>query len=351
MKTFTKKALCCSFILACGALLFAGGKSDSGTGKVKIGAASLDFSNANQSYLSAGYRYWSSQYPDVTLVDIIDGKNDQTYQNDQIDILINKGINVLICNLVNSETAPTVIEKCKKANIPVIFINKNPPDADLQSYDRCLYVGVDAKNQGRLQGTFMEDAIKSGRWDKNGDGKIQYVLLLGQPGHTDTTDRADSFIKYCKDHNLPVDELARQNANWSTTDAKNTLEAWIGRFGERIEFVVSGNDAMALGAVEALRAAGMITDSKITPVIGVNALPEVSALIQSSVMLASILTNPSEQAHAAVEMARAAVLKGGAYDTWVQGTNWTILDSKDIRVPDTVITRDNVQVALDAYKK
>jgi methyl-galactoside transport system substrate-binding protein len=150
---------------------------------------------------------------------------------------------------------------------------------------------------------------------------------------------------------LSVEELARQNANWSTTDAKNTMEAWIGRYGDQIEFVVSGNDAMALGAVEALRAAGMITESKITPVIGVNALPEVSALIQSGIMLASILTNPSEQAHAAVELARNAVLKGGTYDTWVQGTDWKILDDKDIRVPDTVITKDNVNVALEAYRK
>jgi hypothetical protein len=52
-----------------------------------------------------------------------------------------------------------------------------------------------------------------------------------------------------------------------------------------------------------------------------------------------------------VELARNAVLKGGTYDTWVQGTSWKILDGKDIRVPDTVITKDNVNVALEAYRK
>ena len=148
---------------------------------------------------------------------------------------------------------------------------------------------------------------------------------------------------------VPVKELDRQFANWATADAFDVMQTWIGRFGDEIEFVVSGNDAMALGAVEALRSAGMITDTQIVPVVGVNALPEVADLISGGIVLASILTNPAEQARAALSLGRIAALTGDPYNKWTEGTEWELLPDRSVRVADTVITAENVQVAVDAY--
>jgi methyl-galactoside transport system substrate-binding protein len=353
MKNTIKKALVLTaLVIMCNAMLFAGGGSEKSSpgNNVRIGIATFDFANANQSYLIAAYKYWASQYPDV-VVNIIDGQNDQTIQNDRIDIMLNQGIDVLICNLVNGESGATIIDKCKKANIPVVFIENNPTVDVLKTYDRTLCVGMDGRNHGYLQGVFVEGLTKDKKWDKNGDGKIQYVYIMGLPGHVMTNYRRESFLNYCKEKKLPVEEFDAQPANWRAENARDLAQTWIGKYGNNIELVVSQNDGMAMGAVEALRGAGMIGGVNNTAVIGVNALPEAVRLIESGEMLMSVLTNPTEQAHAAMELARASVLVGGPYTGWAKGTSWTVLEQKNVVVPDTIITKDNLQVARDAYKK
>ena len=119
-----------------------------------------------------------------------------------------------------------------------------------------------------------------------------------------------------------------------------------GKYGDAIEMVICGNDAMALGAVEALKANGMITEEKIVPVIGVNALPETAQLIKDGVMLGSILTSTYSTAIACIEMAKNAV-EGTDILT---GLDYELEEGKIIRIPETVILADNVDLAIEDYK-
>ena len=88
------------------------------------------------------------QYPDIKLL-MNDSQNDQSKQNDQIDVLISKGVKALAINLVDPAAAPVVIEKAKENGIPVVFYNKEPSKEALASYDKAYYVGthrLDLKN-------------------------------------------------------------------------------------------------------------------------------------------------------------------------------------------------------------
>ena len=81
-----------------------------------------------------------------------DGKGDQATQNDQIDLLIEKGVDVLLVNVVDVGAAQTIVNKAKTANIPIIFFNREPSEAVLKSYDKARFIGTNAKDAGVIQG-------------------------------------------------------------------------------------------------------------------------------------------------------------------------------------------------------
>ena len=84
-----------------------------------------------------------------------DSQNDQSRQNDQVDVLLSKGVNALAINLVDPAAAGTVIAKAKAENVPVVFYNKEPSAEDLASYDQAYYVGTESKEAGIIQGDLI----------------------------------------------------------------------------------------------------------------------------------------------------------------------------------------------------
>ena len=119
-----------------------------------------------------------------------DSQNNQATQNEQVDMMISKGVKALAINLVDPQAAPTIISKAKEADMPIVFFNKEPSAEALASYDKAWYVGTASEEAGIIQGKIVVDTWNANSaWDKNGDGKIQYVLLKGEPGHPDAEAR------------------------------------------------------------------------------------------------------------------------------------------------------------------
>lgn len=313
-----------------------------------IGVSIFDYSNNFVGYIRNGIEYYiGNEKPNVEFM-MVDGENNQATQTERIDTMISRGVQALAVNPVDSSACETIVEKAREADIPVVFFNRMPSEEVLNSYDKCYYVGSNVVYQGQLEGQMVVDAWTGdqAKYDTNGDGVLQYVLLMGTPGHSDAEDRANGFAEAIAESGIAVEELARQNADWNTTKAKEIVETWIGKYDNEIEMVVSGNDAMALGAVEALRANGLITEEKAIPVIGVNGLPEVSELIESGVMLGSVLTSPYGISQAVIDLCMNAI--DGVDVT--EGTSWELENGKIVRIPETKITAENVGEAVDAYK-
>lgn len=84
-----------------------------------------------------------------------DSQNSQSMQNDQIDIMLARGVDALAINLVDPAAAPTVISKAKYEDIPIVFFNKEPTKEALASYDKAYYVGTDSKESGVIQGELI----------------------------------------------------------------------------------------------------------------------------------------------------------------------------------------------------
>lgn len=276
-----------------------------------------------------------------------DSQNDQAKQNNQIDTMIAKGVKSLAINLVDPQAATTVISKAKAANLPVVFFNKEPKADVMASCDKCWFVGTNSAESGILQGQLIAKAWKANKdkWDKNHDGKIQFVLLKGEPGHPDAEARTTYALEELKKQGIEVEQLELQTAMWDTAKANNLMDAWLAKHGDKIEFVIANNDGMAMGAINSLQAKGYFKGDKFMPVVGVDAIPDALAKIKSGEMVGTVLNDAKNQGKATFDLAFNAAQGKDP----VAGTAWK-LDGKAVRVPYVIVTKDNLNVGEEAYK-
>lgn len=264
-----------------------------------------------------------------------DSQNDQSKQNDQVDVMLAKGVDALAINLVDPAAAPVIIQKAKYDDVPVVFYNKEPSAADLASYEHAYYVGTDGKESGIIQGELIAKHWASNpAWDLNKDGVIQYVLLKGEPGHPEAEARTTYVISTLNDKGYQTEELHMDTAMWDTAMAKDKMDAWTsGPNGNKIELIISNNDGMAMGAIESLKAA----DKSNIPVYGVDALTEALALIKNGQMQGTVLNDAKNQAKAAFELAHNLAQDKQA----TEGTHWDI-QNKVVRVPYVGIDKSDL---------
>ncbi|MGD9909692.1 MAG: substrate-binding domain-containing protein [Candidatus Izemoplasmatales bacterium] len=279
-----------------------------------------------------------AQEKGVTL-DIVDSENDQAKLNDQVDVFISRGVDVLAINLVDPAAARTIIEKAQAAGIPLILFNKEATeDGVMDIYDKVWYVGTDSAEAGVIQGQMMvADWQANPSWDKNNDGKVQYVLLKGEPGHPDAEARTLEAVKAFTDAGIAVEQLAIQaSTTWNTAEAKNTMDAWITSFGDQIELVISNNDGMAFGAYTSMEEA-----NKFYPLYGVDALAQALEMIGADQMNGTVLNDGVNQARATIDLA----INAAQGLPVTEGTTWVVRDdgTKAVRVAYVAVTKENYQ--------
>ncbi len=240
-------------------------------------------------------------------VTIQDGKNDMAEQTAQIDNFIAQDYDVLIINLVQSTSAATIIDKCEAAGKPCIFINREPSAEDMEKYPGFItYVGADARQSGKFQGEMIAELENKG--DINGDGKLQYVMVVGDPENVDAKYRTEfSISQYQEVSGLEVEKIDEQRGDWEQARGQEIVaNALAGERGADIEVVFCNNDGMALGAVQAITAAGRVVGEDIY-LVGVDALAEAVELVANGGMTGTVLNDHIGQSHAAVDAAIAAV--------------------------------------------
>ena len=278
-----------------------------------------------------------------------DSENDQVKQNDQVDAAIQRQVDALAINLVDPASASFMINKIKPTGIPVIFFNKEPSKEDMMLYDKAWYVGTLSEESGNIQGDIVVKAWTSNpTWDKNGDGKIQYVLLKGEAGHPDAEARTERIKAVLTDNGISIDQLDEQTANWDILQAQTATDSWIEKYGNSIEFIFSNNDAMALGALKSIQKQGYnIGDSnKFIPIVGVDAIPEIIEEIKKGSVIGTVLQSPKDQAKAIVDM----LLNVANGKDVLNGSEYKLDDSKAVRVPYRAITLENIEESTEAYK-
>ena len=325
--------------------------SKAATGTKILGAGIYSASDNFNSYLGKAITNASKG---IFQTNIEDGQNDQSTQNNQVDTMLAKGASAIALSVVDVTAAPTLIQKCKDAgNVPIIFFNKEITDKSvLASYDKVYQVTSTGGDYGaNIEAQEIVDYWKANpSMDKNHDGKLQIIDLMGDPGHTATKPRADAWKATLTKAGVKYDLLAEDTGMWVTATAKDKMDAWISKYGNSVECIVCANDAMALGALSSVEAAGFnaqgTKSSKYVPIFGIDALPEMLSKIQSGEIAGSVLQDSKTQGEVIAKMAQNLVNGKSATD----GLNYTLeAGAKAIRVPYKAVTLKNLDEAKAAY--
>lgn len=251
-------------------------------------------------------------------VTIVDGKNDMATQTNQIDTFITQGMDVIICNLVQTSSAEVIIDKVVGANIPLVLINREPLGETDESYPGIVnnatvcYVGADARQSGTYQGEIVRDLDNKG--DMNGDGVVKYVMIQGDPENPDAQYRTQFSIKALTDAGIQVEELVNQVGNWATDKGQEIAANALTQHGTDIDVIFCNNDGMALGAAAAIQAAGRTVGQDIL-LLGVDALEQCQEMVKEGTMTGTVLNDHIGQSHTAVDVAVKA-LNGEAIDNY-----------------------------------
>jgi inositol transport system substrate-binding protein len=234
---------------------------------------------------------------------------DTQMQLDHIDNFIAQKMNAIIICPVDSAGILPAIEKANAANIPVICIGVT---ADAGDY---IYVGTQYIDAGERQGRYMAEHLPQ---------NATVVYLSGTPGYVHSRDRRAGFLNVLSASRPDVTVVAEQTGNYERAKGMQIMEDWIQAF-PKIDGVVAANDQMALGALEALKAANRLNGVLIA---GVDAIPEVCQAIKDGEVAISILQSAPEIAQS-------------CYDTVKKLQNGESV-GKEIIIPHANVTLENV---------
>jgi len=316
-----KKIIALVLVLVMALSLVACGSGDSGVKTYKVGVAIYQYNdNFMTLYRQEIEAYFKTLETDTVKYEItmVDGKNDMAEQTNQIDTFITQKMDVIICNLVQTSSAEVIIDKVVGANIPLILINREPLGETDESYPGIInnknvcYVGADARQSGTYQGEIVLSLPNKG--DINGNGAVDYVMIVGDPENPDAQYRTEFSIKALTDAGVAVNKLVENVGNWDQVKGQEIAAAALAQHGDAIDVIFCNNDGMALGAAAAISAAGRTVGEDIY-LLGVDALDECQEMVKAGTMTGTVLNDHIGQSHAAVDAAVAA-LKGEALQNY-----------------------------------
>ena len=243
-----------------------------------------------------------------------DSNNNQTTQTEQVQTAITKGAKLIVVNIVTTgsdDAANGIVKLAKDAGIPVIFFNREVSDEVVRSYAKCAFIGTDAAEAGYLQGDMIGDYLVKNynKVDLNGDGKISYVMFMGEKGNNEAIYRTKYSVENANKKLVAASKpelafydksntdkyLLDREGKWSAQAANEYMTTLLASYNPQnknmVELIICNNDGMAEGAISALNAAGYNTgkqDAINVPVFGVDATSAAVSLIGSGKMAGTI---------------------------------------------------------------
>jgi len=273
----------------CAAALFAStacGAGDATAGKgMRVGVTVYDMS----SFITQGKEGMEAyaKTHDIQLLWNSAG-GDVSTQANQVEQLINQAVDAIIIVPVQADSLGPQLAQAKAKDIPVLAVNTT------------------LSSSAELAATVLPDDVKAGEQemqmmaDKLG-GKGNIVILQGPLGSSPELDRTKGIQNVLKKYpNIKV--LAKDTANWTRDQAVNKVKNWLSSFGNQIDGIVSENDDMGLGAVQALKESG-----KKNPVVGIDGIEDGLRAVQSGDFIGSSLQHGRVELAAGLAVAKRIV--------------------------------------------
>lgn len=269
-----------------------GGDAASGGKSYKIGVAAQGLSHEFIKSLVESMQEKAGEL-NVELV-VMDSQDKIEEQLNQVDTLVAQKVDAVILNAVDLVGSSPAVDKVKEAGIPLVEVITYTEN---ENYD--VFVGTDPKQSGVMMGEILADKL---------GGKGNVALLQGQIGHSAEITRGAGLQEALFDKYPDVKKITEQTANWNRDEAMSITEDWLQRFPE-ISAIAAQNDEMAMGALQAVEAAGR-TD---IIVVGIDGIADAMKAVKEGRLAATVLDNVTAEGKRAVEVA-VGLIKGEKFE-------------------------------------
>ncbi|MBW6408679.1 galactose ABC transporter substrate-binding protein [Clostridium weizhouense] len=242
--------------------------------------------------------------PDKVEFTFFNAKENQTIQNASIDKALTENFDVFIVNLhtLKLDEVGSILNKIIKENMPLILLGE--PDENLIRFvgRYGVFIASQGKESGIIEGNILANEWNTNKQyiDKNNDNILQYIMLKGRIGDPIVDQRTNYSILALNESGIKTEELTSFNGEWSKDLAKEAIESLFLKYGNKIEAIISNNDAMAIGAIEALQKYGYNKGNKSMsiPVVGIDGLPEAIELVNKGYMTGTVIQDAQANAEA-----------------------------------------------------
>lgn len=258
-----------------------------------------------------------------------DAQNDTGKLIQYIEAAKNAGDDAVLVNLVDAETAQQCIDAA--GDMKVVFVNRAPADTSVLG-DNAAFVGSDEMTSGGYQGEFLADYFKA-----QGKTDVKYLMLQGTLGLVHTEQRSLSVIEQMKAGGLnPIEAAAPLVAEYDRATAMDMISPLLTTTD--FDCIIANNDAMALGAVEAMTAQGL--DPKSVPIVGIDATVDGLQALKDGTLAFTVFQDPNGQGFGGL-MAAVNMIEGKAIN---EGTDYEVDDENAniVWVPFEPVTPENV---------
>ncbi len=289
-------------VLALGSLTACAGKTAEPAAEgFTIGYASSNLNDTGQTFIADAATAYATEN-NIT-IDVQDAQEDVIKQQDQVKAMIEKGVNAILVVPVDTSAMGPITDAATAAKIPLVYVNRNP-FGDATPPAGVYYIGSKEIVAGELQGDALIKLM-----GETGNVAILMGKLDNEAAVKRTEGNKNIFAKY-----PGIKILAEETGNWQRDQGMSLTENWLTAYGKDLNAILANNDEMALGAVQALKAAGR-TD---VLVLGVDAIPDAKTAVADKSLAGTVLQDLAGQGKTGMEIA-VKVLNGETPEqvTWI----------------------------------
>jgi len=255
-------------------------------------------------------------------VSVVDAGLDQSLQDLQIRELTEEGTSLLIIEPVMTDAAEQLVQQLQEANMPAVFIGRQPPEDALSGWEKVCYAGG-SENPGEAQVQLVLQSESRG--DLNGDGVVTYCVLAGDE---DLQVTQDALLTY--ETLLPGSTLLEAAYTPLTQESgKQQCQRMLAEFGPDLEVLFCHSDVLALGAAEVIRAEGRAVGTDLL-LIGNGGSREALEQVRDDRLTGTVLLSSQALADTVTEAA-ALLLQGSPVESHYP-VEWTCVDKKTAAV-------------------
>jgi ABC-type sugar transport system substrate-binding protein len=261
-----------------------------------VGVSMAAFDDNFLTVLRNGLQEYGATLPDVTL-QVEDAQNDVGKQLNQIQNFVASGADAIIVNPVDTDATVAMTQAANDAGIPLVFVNRQP--ANLEDLpENQAFVASDEKESGTLETKEVCKLLKEAGKDQDG---ANILVLMGELSNQAARQRTEDIHEVIATEDCSFMKIVEeQTANWSRTQGTDLMTNWLSA-GIDFDAVIANNDEMAIGAIQALKSAGVAMDDVI--VAGIDATQDALASMEAGDLDVTVFQNAAGQGKGALDAA------------------------------------------------